>query len=148
MATNRPNLVLAVAVALVVLTALVAGIVSSVRQGTQYDPSTPEGVVQDYLAAVADRDNLAAAELLAEDNPCRVEDLDREWVPENVRVVLREVEVDGATAQVRVGISLSTGQLFGGAEYFEDHTVRLARSDDEWRITGAPWPMYECGRDG
>jgi hypothetical protein len=35
----------------------------------------------------------------------------------------------------------------GGSEYAEEHTFRLTRAGGDWLITGAPWPLYVCGKE-
>ena len=143
-ATSRPNRVLVVVLGLVAVIAVVAGVLSLTRSTPDYDRGTPEGVVQAYLSAVADGDHQEATGFLASDSPCEVTDLDRAGVPDEFRALLRDSETDGDTAQVDVEVVLSGGGPFEGAEYSEKHTFRLTRSDQDWLITGVPWPMYDC----
>ena len=144
--TGRPNLVVATVVGIVAVIAVVAGIVSASRHAPTYAPGTPVAVVQAYLTAVIDADHRAAAARLSTESPCTVDDLDRAFLPEGVRVVLRDSRTDGDTAQVRVDVIRSTGGPFGMSEYSEKVTFRLARAGGAWLITGSPWPMYECGK--
>ena len=146
---NRgPNRVLLVVLALVAVVAVVAGIVSATRDTQQYDRSTPEGVVQAYLTALVDRDQEEAAELLADDSPCAVDDLDEVDIGDDMRVVLRDTETEGGSASVDVEVVMNSGAVFGGSEWSERHTFRLVRQGDAWRISGTPWPIFECGGEG
>ena len=141
--------VLAVVVGAVALLAVVAGVLGGVRDVREYDRSTPQGAVQVYVTAVIDGDHRTAAGLLDEDGSCDLRDLDDSWVPEETRVVLRETQVDGDRADVRVGIARSSsGRLFGASEQFERHTFRLEGGPGRWRITGQPWPLYSCDEWG
>ena len=146
--TSRPNVVLATVVGVIAVIGVVAGIVSATRHAPSYDAATPVGVVQAYLRAVITGDHRAAAELLATDSPCSVDDLDRAFLPRGVRVVLRDDRVDGDTAQVRVDVVMSSGGAFETAEYAERQTFRLTGTDGPWLITGTPWPMHGCGKEG
>ena len=146
--TRRPNLVVATVVGLVAVLAVIAGIVSATRHAPTYEPGTPVAVVQTYLAAVIDADHEAAAARLSSDSPCTVDDLDRAFLPQGVRVVLRDSRIDGDTAQVRVDVITSTGGPFDTSEYSERVTFRLTRAGGAWLITGSPWPMYQCGKGG
>jgi hypothetical protein len=146
---NRsPNRVLLLVLAALAVVAVVAGIVSATRNTQQYDRSTPEGVVQAYLTALVDRDQEEAAELLADDSPCTVEDLDQAAIGDDVRVILRDTETEGDSASVDVEVVMNSGAVFGAAEWTERHTFRLVSEGDAWRITGTPWPMFECGGEG
>lgn len=141
--TTRPSRVLAIVVGLVVLVIVLVGFLAANRSVTDYDRTTPEGVVQAYVAAVVDGDHRAAADLLAEDSPCDVTDLDGSYVPELDRVVLLDAEVDRDSASVDIETVAAEGP-FGAFDVTERHTFRLERSGTDWRITGRPWPLYEC----
>jgi len=141
--TTRPSRVLAIVVGSVVLVIVLVGVLAANRSVTDHDLSTPEGVVQAYVAAVVDGDHQAAADLLAEDSECDVDDLDGTYVPELDRVVLLDTEVDGDSARVYVETVAAEGP-FGAFDYSERHSFLLERSGTSWRIAGKPWPLYEC----
>ncbi|MGZ4436289.1 MAG: hypothetical protein ACXVWU_07955 [Nocardioides sp.] len=145
--TSRPNRILAIVVGLVAVVAVVAGVLAATRHASEYPRGTPAGAVQAYLSAVIDGDHQKAAGFLAPGSSCAVADLDRAPVPDEVRVVLRDTHVDGATAQVDVDVVLPSGGPFGGADYSERQTFRLARAGQGWLITGIPWPMFECSKE-
>ena len=143
-AASRANQVLVVVLGLVVVVAVVAVIVSASRDTSSPEAGTPAGVVQDYLTAVTEGDHEEAADLIAPESPCDITDLDRAYVPADVRVVLRDTDVDGDTAQVRVEVVMSSDDLLGGSEYAEAHTFRLVSTERGWLVTGVPWPAYDC----
>lgn len=145
--SSRTDRVLTIVLGVVVVVAVVAVVVSASRDTTPHEEGTPAAAVHTYLSAVIDGDNQEAADLLAVDSPCDVTDLDRADVPDDVRVVLRDTEVDGADAQVEVEVVMSSGDLVGGSEHAEEHTFRLVGADGGWLITGVPWPAYDCGKE-
>jgi hypothetical protein len=144
-ATRRPNRVLLLVLAAIAVISLVAGGLAASRHGPVYDSATPEGVVQAYLSAVIDGDHDGAARFLAAESPCSVADLDRAYLPQGVRVALRETQVTADTARVAVSVATPSGDPFG-SENFEKHTFRLIRSGGTWLVLGEPWPMSDCGR--
>jgi hypothetical protein len=144
-AARRPTRVLLLVLAAIAIVAVVAGALAATRRGHVYDSATPEGVVQAYLAAVIDGNRDAAARFLATESPCSVADLDRAYLPQGVRVVLREAQVTGDTARVEVSVATPSGDPFG-SESYEKHTFRLTRSGGAWLITGEAWPMSGCRR--
>jgi hypothetical protein len=144
----RPNRFLLILLAAVAVVAVVAGVLAATRPVPTYDRATPEGAVQAYLTAVVDRDHDEAVRFLAPGSPCSAVDLDRAYLPDGVRIVLRDTHVTGDTARVEVGVAVSSGGVFNDSEYTEDHTFRLTRTGADWRISGEPWPMYDCRPEG
>ena len=142
---GSPNRALVIVLAVVAVVAVAAGVIAANRPVTEYDRGTPEGVVQAYLAAVVDGDHDEAARFLSEESPCSAVDLDRAHLPDGLRVVLREAEVEADSARVEVDVAQSSGGLFDGSEHTEKHSFRLSRASGTWLVTGRPWPMVECG---
>jgi hypothetical protein len=142
--TARLNRILAILVLGVAAVSIGAAVLTATHDVPTYDRGTPEGVVQAYLTAVIDGNHDAAVAYLAQDSQCTVDDLDRAFVPDGVRIVLRDTSVDGDTAQVGVNMTVSSGGPLDSSEYTEQHTFRLRHADGNWRITGRPWPMYDC----
>jgi hypothetical protein len=141
---TRANRVLAAIVGLVLVAAIVALVVGATRPATTLDPATPEGTVQSYVSAVLDRDPESAAALLASGGPCGERSFDRTWAPESVRIDLVDSSITGDRAVVDIDITMSgSGPLDNG--WTERQTLRLVVEDGQWRITGVPWPLYECG---
>ena len=141
---GRAGKVLAIAVAVLLLLAVVAGVVSATRPRTELPAGSPEAVVQDYVTAVYARDLDAAAGHLDPDGDCGVEDLELAYVERDARVVLRDVDVDGDRATVRADMVHTDSAPFGGSEWIQEEIFRLTDAGDGWVITGAPWPMYAC----
>lgn len=143
--SRSPERVLLVVVAGIVLVAVVAAVLAALRSEPSYGRGTPERTVQRYLTAILEGDSSTAAGLLAEDSPCAEEELRQTYRPDDVRIVLvgTTVEGGGESARVQVKIVHSDSGLFY-EEYDEEHVFELTRSGEEWRIEGAPWPVYEC----
>lgn len=150
---TRANVVLVVAVVAIVLLAVVAAVVSAGRDDAQADLATPEGTVQAYLEAVLDGDTEAAAALLVSPGSCDEADLQATDVVDSARVVLLETEVDeadgGATATVVVEVTeLYDEGPFGSGGYGHTERLRLEEQDGGWRLSGVPWPLYDCSFGG
>lgn len=139
------NRVLGFVVAAIAIVALIV-VLASRQSTTQLDQGTPEATVQQYLQAVSDRNFDQALEFLSEDSKCTVEDFDRAYIQESLRIGLTESSANQETAAVTVSIQSSNGDPFGGT-YTEERNFRLVNSDGEWKITGTPWPNYECGME-
>lgn len=140
---KRANRVLGIVVAVIAIVALIV-VLASRQPTTQLDEGSPEAAVQQYLQAVSDRNFDQALEFLSEDSKCTVEDFDRAYIQESLRIGLAESSANQETAVVTVSIQSSNGDPFGGT-YTEERNFRLVNSDGEWKITGTPWPNYECG---
>ena len=138
-------MVLAASVAALVLLAVVAGVLSATRSGTELPSGSPEAAVQDYITAVDQDDADAAATYLDPEGGCAVEDLENMGGRSTSRVVLRDSEIDGDEAEVRVDFVFGGGGPFGGGEEFRnEERFDLRRDGDRWVITGEPWPMFFC----
>lgn len=142
---SRAGTVLAIVVGVLVLLAVAAGVYSTTRDGAELPAGSPEAVVQDYVALVYDRDFDAALELLEPDTTCTFVDLSTSFVEPGGRVVLRDAEVDGDRATVRLSFVRGSDGPFQ-SEWTSDETFRLTRTDGEWAIADVPWPMFECRR--
>lgn len=143
MSEKRANRVLGIVVAAIAIVALIV-VMASRQSTTQLDQGSPEAAVQQYLQAVSDRKFDLALEFLSEDSKCTVEDFDRAYIQESLRIGLTESSANQETAVVTVSIQSSNGDPFGGT-YTEERNFRLVNADGEWKITGTPWPNYECG---
>lgn len=122
----------------------------AVAMGTRapaYPEDSPEYAVQQYVAAVADRDASKAIGYLSSELVARCESIPRESITNrgrsSVRATLLEVTRRDGTAVVRVRVTESYGDApFGGGESNMEQTFELTRSADGWRFTDAPWPLY------
>lgn len=110
---------------------------------SQLDPATPAGTVQGYLQAVLDGDRDYADSFLVEDSedPCLHDEVD--WLVDDARVALGNVEIEDTHATVEVVTTEVSEGALGGSRY--DSAFDLVRVDGGWRIEAADWP-YGCGR--
>lgn len=146
---SRANRVLGIAVAALLLLAVVAAVLSSLRSEPDLPAGSPEAAVQDYLAAVYAGDSDAAAEHLDPEGGCLASDLDQAWVDQESRAVLRDSREQGGGATVRIDLVRSGSGPFGSGEWTEEQTFRLRQVDGAWVITGTPWPTHVCiGEEG
>jgi hypothetical protein len=143
MSNHRANRVLGLVVAAISIVALIA--VLAVKQTMpQLDASTPEGTVQKYLQSVTTRDFNATVTYLAVDTKCKIADFEQAYIQDSVTISLAEAKVSGNFATVKVNIDTSTGDPFGGS-YSESQALQLVKSETGWKISGIPWPTYQCG---
>ena len=138
-----PNRVLAVVVGALLLVVLAVVSLTVGRGVTTYDITKPEGVAQAYLQAAFDGDFDEAATFFEPESDCDATDLDRAFLQNDVRISLAGVDTDDERATVRITADIPDGGPFGGY-YEERHTLRLVRVDEDWKLTGIPWPLYDC----
>lgn len=143
MSVKRPERMVAVVVAALVVVAIAVLALSTGRRVTTYDQSTPEGVAQAYLKAAFDGDFDTAASFFEPDSDCEASDLDRAFLQQNARISLMEVVTEGDRSRVKISVELPSGGPLGDV-YREEHTLRLVSTDDAWLLTGIPWPLYDC----
>ena len=137
------NQVLAIIAILTLGLALVAALITASQDKKQYSANSPEGVVQNFLNSIIEGRNEDAARYFSSTSLCDATDIDRSWMPENVRVNLSSSKVEGNKAFIEVAIDVSSDKLFGDF-YTEKHNFRLAQESGQWRILGIPWPLYSC----
>ncbi len=142
--SKNPNRLLAVVIGLIIIVVAVVTVLSSTKSAVVIDRSTPAGSVQVYLKAILSGKNAAAAKMLSTDSVCTADDIDRAYVVETARVLLVDSSTEGTTAEVRVRVEIPSGSPLGDF-MTEDHTFRLSNIDGTWRITGVPWPLFDCG---
>ncbi|MFC9917016.1 hypothetical protein [Agromyces binzhouensis] len=142
---SRPDRTLVVILAVLGVLVIVALVAVLTRgEPEQLDADTPEGVVQQYSAAVIDGDEAAAMDHLV---PELAEDCTRmpSAEPAGIRVTLVDTTVRDDTADVDVLIVTTYGDgPFGASEYEERGVFDLVRVGGEWRIESAPWPLTIC----
>jgi hypothetical protein len=143
MSEKRANRVLGIAVAAIAIIAVI--VVLAVKEPTaELDEGSPEAAVQQYLSSITERDFSQAMVSLASDSKCTLQDLDRAYIQDSLRIGLSDISSTDSTASVTVKIEVSNGDPFGST-YSETQTFRLMKDDSGWKLTGIPWPMYECG---
>lgn len=144
-AAGKPDRVLLVIVAAIALLVVVALAVVFTRGGPPVlDESTPQGVVQRYSTAVIEGDAATASTYLtpAAGSLCRST---QESGPLPSRVVLISATERGSAALVKVSIvsSYSDGP-FGPSEYETEDRFSLIRTDGNWLVDQAPYPLLLC----
>jgi hypothetical protein len=137
------NQILSAIVILTIALAAIAALLTSTQDSKEYATSTPEGVVQRYLRAVIDGKNEEAVRYFSQSSTCDATDIDRSWMPENVRVNLSNSRIESEKAYIDVAVDISSGGPFDDY-YTEKHTFRLSRENGIWKILGIPWPLYSC----
>ena len=143
MSNQRANRILGLVVVAISIVAFIA--VLAVKETTpQLDSNTPEGTVQQYLQSVTARDFDSAITYLATDTKCKIEDFDQAFIQDSVRISLSDTSITSDSALVKVSIENSSSDPFGSS-YAEAQTFRLTKSDTGWKISGIPWPTYQCG---
>lgn len=132
------NLILALIV--ILIGALV--FVASRGENSRFEVGSPEATVQSYLRAMLDRDNYRALTFFEAETKCDSSDLDRQYLSPDLTVDLVDRSITGDRAQVKMRIRYADNDLFGG--WSEDRSIGLTRIGGMWKITGVPWPLYEC----
>lgn len=140
---NRQSRQALIGLGVVVVIAIVVAAILAVRQDVaQLDANSPEGVVQTYVQAVFDDDDLAAMMLLTSDleRECRQRDFPS-FQTSAVRVDLTDTSITDNEARVEVTIHETSDPL---SEWQHNEVFYLTNSADGWRISEPPWPLYGC----
>ena len=143
MALASPNRVLLVVIGLLGLITVAVLALTVGRNVEEFELDSPEGVTQAYLKAAFDGDFDEAASYFSTDSECDATDLDRAFIQEDVRVSLVDVSATADKGTVRIDAEIADGSPFAGY-YEEQHSLRLVRENDAWKLTGIPWPLYDC----
>lgn len=112
---------------------------------SEFDVGTPEATVQSFFKALAERDSEGALNYFVSDSPCELFELDRQGLSQEITIDLVESEVTGSSAKVKVRIRYSSNDMVSG--WKEDQVIRLEKESGAWRITGTPWPLYDCEQE-
>jgi len=116
----------------------------AVRSPASFEPDSPEAAVQGYLQAVLAGDNRAATEFLSQESACSRDDFRFRDRALNVRVTLLRTDETPDEAIVDVRIRFDETSLDALSSYDIDETFTLVPEAGEWRIAGAPWPLFFC----
>ena len=135
------TVLIAVALAIAVIAAIFSG-----NSARTLNPGSPEKIVQEYLQSLTDGRNDLAAKRLSKNSSCEVEDIDRAYIWPSAQITLLKSEVTGNSAIVRVSVQRKTDTFMDSGILDEQPTYRLIKEQGQWRITGIPWPLYDCGR--
>lgn len=139
--STRPNLVLAIVTAGVVLLAVVAGLLSATRDAPKPDPATADGVAQLFVLAAIEGDDDVASGYLAPSVGCTPPFLERSR-PEAISMYVASSSVTGDRATVQIDITEMDGGMYGS--YTHRESFHLERDGGSWLLTEIPWPVYYC----
>ena len=140
----KPNRILVLVLAATVLAVAIVIVVINKTTETKFDTNSPQGAVQNYLEAIYAGNTLKAAGYLDKSSFCTVQDLDQLGVQTKPRVLFENSSILGNTAQVKINVEFDAGSPMGNVTN-ESHTLRLVRSGPSWKLTGIPWPLFDCG---
>jgi hypothetical protein len=111
------------------------------REPEQYDPDTPEGTVQSYIAALSAGDFETASTYWAAEG-CQPESSEPTTGAPNISARLVRVDEGDDAATVVIGISDNRGDPVNGV-YERQEWFTLVREDGSWKIVQPSWPYYE-----
>jgi hypothetical protein len=141
---RTPNQILAVLVGMISIISILVILISYNQNAVEFDANSPEGITQSYLKSVFDGNYDLAVTYLSANSECDVTDLDRTFINKTVRINLSSVDITGDSARIRLRLEYASGAPFDN-NYSEEQVIRLVKEDETWKITGIPWPMYDCG---
>ena len=141
---SKSNLILLIIAIITTVLTLISILFLSKKDIRQLDSNTPEGVVQLYLNEVIDGRYENAISYLSNTSTCDATDLDRSYLPNSLKVNLASVETTSDTSLIKIEVEIQSGGPFNDT-YSETHNYRLAKENNNWKILGIPWPMWECG---
>ncbi|MFM7463817.1 MAG: hypothetical protein ACKO29_07095, partial [Actinomycetota bacterium] len=127
--------------------ALVAIAIFSATQSktSEFATGTPEATVQAFFKSLSERDSEGALQYFVANTPCELFELDRQSLSQEITIDLVESEITGDSAKVKVRIRYSSNDMVSG--WKEDQVIRLEKELGNWRITGTPWPLYDCEQE-
>lgn len=138
------NFYLAILVSVVFAIALIFAI-STENSVKTLKVGSPEKVVQDYLDFINNGRSEDAASLFSSSSTCTVEDIDRAYVDTTSQVLLEKVTQDNEnSAIVYISIQRSDGPFMADT-FLQKEIFRLSKESGLWKLSGIPWPLYECG---
>ncbi len=111
------------------------------REPEQFDPDTPEGTVQSYIAALTTGDFDAAASYWSDDGCIPESNEPTEGAPD-ISAALVSVEENDDEATVVIGITDNAVDPVDGI-YQHEEWFSLVLEDGEWRISQPAWPYYD-----
>ncbi len=111
------------------------------REPEQYDPESPEGVVQSYIAALVDGDFETAATFWAEGD-CLPASIEPTGGAPDISATLVSVDGGDDEATVVIGITDNTTDPLNGIYEFEEWFT-LVNQDDAWKIRQLAWPYWD-----
>ena len=132
------------AIPVVAIAAIIGLVAIALTRGpTSFDPTTPEGAVQDYLLAVSQSRWDDAFAVLDPDSfeNCEPGDIANSGQQGEFIASHDSTETAGANTLVNVRLRFGDSGMFGsGWESYEQFT--LVEQDGFWYITQDPWPYF------
>ena len=120
------------------------------------DDSTPAGVVQNYTLALQRRDYERAYSYLANSSGSEPVSMERflqfyssyggDEAARTTIEIGETIELSDDRASVQVTLIRSSGGIFDGA-YRQTENATLRRENGLWKITNAPYPLWDYGWD-
>ena len=136
---------LAIAVVIAVLVVVAITVVFTRGASPTLDPGTPEGVVQQYTAAVLDGDRQAAAELLSPSWLETCGGMGSGVAAADLRITVINTRIHDGSATVTVSVSSGySGGPFGSSGYEYEDAFQLDRDGAGWLIASMPWELSVC----
>lgn len=111
------------------------------REPARFDPDTPEGTVQTYIASLVAGDFESAAGLWA-DEGCVPESVEPTEGAPDVSAMLVDVDSGDDEATVVVELTGNAMDPVGGVYQYQEWFT-LVRQEDGWRIRQPSWPYYD-----
>jgi hypothetical protein len=111
------------------------------REPEQFDPATPEGTVQSYIAALVDADFETAASFWADDG-CLPDSIEPTGGAPDISATLVSVDGDDEEATVVIGITDNDTDPLNGIYEFQEWFT-LVNGDDGWKIRQLAWPYWD-----
>ena len=111
------------------------------REPEQYDPESPEGAVQAYIAALVDGDFETAASFWAEGD-CLPGSIEPTGGAPDISASLVSVDGNDDEATVVIAITDNTTDPLNGIYEFEEWFT-LVNGDDGWKIRQLAWPYWD-----
>ena len=126
-------------------------LIALTREPVSLDPNTPEGAVQNYLQAIADRDYEGAFNLIHPDwtEGCTSADLAASAPQNSFSAAISDTETEQNNAFVTVTMreGATSGPFDAGLSTYPEF-FELENTTGQWLLTGYPWPYFEWRCDG
>ena len=124
-----------------VLAVVVLVVIGLNREPEQFDPATPEGTVQTYIAALVDGDFETAASFWADDG-CLPASIEPTGGAPDISATLVSVDGNDEEATVVIDITDNTTDPLNGIYEFQEWFT-LVNREDGWKIRQLSWPYYD-----
>lgn len=132
----------------VVASIVVLAIAALMNDPAVLDPDSPEGVVQQYVQAVADEDWPAARSFFMPElaDRCTIADLAQSRVDNVSRVSIDDVSRADGQAVVSVVITYSSADDPLSTSTWDDRVTFVLVDSGGWAFEEVSWPYFPCER--